>query len=56
MFPDDQFFDAHFIYDGPQNPGHGAAIVIYYCNVDTKNPLFNYSVQLTHGSKIEIYE
>ena len=41
---------------GDPNPNHGAAIVVFYFDLDTKNPKFNYAVQPTEGSKIEIYE
>lgn len=44
------FFQPFFIFDYEGSP-HGAAIVIFYCYVDTMKPMFNYSIQLTQGSQ-----
>lgn len=55
-FKEESFPHAWFIYDGESNPGQGAAIVVFYCYLKTDEPMFNFSIQPTSGSKIEIYE
>jgi len=44
------FCQAWFFHDFEGSP-HGAAIVIFYAYLDTQEPRFNYSIQLTQGSQ-----
>lgn len=45
-----------FFYDDESGSGEGVVVMIMYCYLDTKNPMFTYSINPTVNTKIEIYD
>lgn len=48
---ENSFHQTWFMYDGDDNPGEGAVVVVFYCYLNTQIPRFSYSMSLTEGSK-----
>lgn len=46
----------HFFFDDEDKTGEVVVVMIMYCYLNTKNPMFAYNVAPTLNTKIKIYE